>query len=963
MRLKISLPGLMVAILFGSLVVTPSYAAEQSDVDFAREIQPIFAKHCYKCHGPNEAEAGLRLSSREASLAELDSGDRAIVPGDAKASMMLARLRAADESERMPPAEKPLAATEIVLIERWIDQGARWAEHWSHRKPGRPPVPDVDNQSWVRNPIDAFLLSRLESAGLTPAQPADKVALLRRAYYDLIGLPPTPAEVDAFLADDSPRAFEKVVDRLLESPQYGEKWARHWLDLVRYAETNGYERDGRKELIWKYRDYVIRAFNEDKPFDRFILEQLAGDELPAADADSITATGFYRLGLWDDEPADPELARYDYLDDILRTTGETFLATTIGCARCHDHKIDPILQKDYYSMLSFLSDITPHGKDAANHVPIPSPEERADYERQMVAKQRREAMLQGQIGAIEKEFLDQLKQKHPDLKKRLAKPRAANEQVVLADSIETGQEWQFILRRPADNWFEIAFDDSRWKKGRGGFGTRGTPGSVVRTVWKSPEIWLRKDFRLGEIPARLMLNIHHDEDADIYLNGKRITALQSHTVRYEQVDITAEAADVLQTGRNTLAIHCRQTKGGQYIDAGLIADQSETSVAALSKKYGEEILGAPQLANWQQLQRELLASQSQRFELKSEFAMAVAERGRAKTWLLARGNPTMKGDEVGPAFLQVLNPPAAVVPEEYESSQTSGKRRVMAEWIASADNPLTARVIVNRLWQHHFGRGLVRSTSDFGFQGTPPTHPQLLDWLAAEMVARGWRLKTMHKVMMMSSAYQMSSAGNSAALAQDPENDLFWRFNMRRLTAEELRDSILAVGGTLNPKMFGPSTFPPLPREVLETASRPDAAWGNSPPAEAARRSIYVHVKRSLRPPMLAAFDAPDTDTGCAARVSTTVPTQALGMLNSQFMSRQAALMAARLERDYPKDLRSQIAGAIRLTTGRRPAQDEIDADIVFIKQLQTAEKLSPQAALQNYCLLILNTNEFVYLD
>ena len=812
----------------------------------------------------------------------------------------------------------------------------------------------------MKNPIDAFVLSRLQAGGFEPAVPADKVALVRRAYYDLIGLAPTPQQVDEFLVDRSPRAFEKVVDRLLESSQYGEKWARHWLDLVRYAETNGYERDSRKDLIWKYRDYVIRAFNEDKPFDRFVLEQLAGDELPDKDADSITATGFYRLGIWDDEPADRERARYDYLDDILRTTSETFLGMTIGCARCHDHKIDPITQRDYYSLLAFFSDISPHGKGKTNHISVARVSEQSAYDKQVTAKQKRESDLQSHIKALEDKFFAAIAEQDPDLK--IQSPKRTENAKVLRDSIKNPQTWSYSLVQPAGNWFEIAFDETGWKQGPGGFGTKGTPGSVVRTTWQTPNIWLRKSFRLAQIPAKLSLNIHHDEDATVYLNGKLIASFKGHLNNYRTIDVTGQASDVLQTGRNTLAVHCRQTGGGQYIDLGVIADFSSVPLAVLAKRYGDEILTKRELADWEKFRNELAVSQSQEINQPAEFAMAVAESGRKKTWVLGRGNPSMKGEEIGPAFPQCLNPPPANVPVKVVGP-TSGKRRVLAEWITSTENPTTARVMANRIWQHHFGRGLARTTSDFGFQGRPPTHPYLLDWLASEFVASGWRMKSLHKLIMMSSTYQMSSGNHEATRAKDPTNELFWRFNMRRLGAEEIRDSVLLVSGTLNLKMFGPSIYPPLPKEVLATASRPGAAWGNSSETEAARRSVYVHVKRSLRPPMMSNFDVPDTDTPCAVRMTTTVPTQALGMLNSVFMNEQSAKLLARLEREVPDDIAGQVARAIRLTAGRRPVDDEIQADLRYIEQLQKEEQLSLQAAMQHYCLMILNTNEFVYLD
>lgn len=772
-------------------------------VDFAHEVQPIFARRCYKCHGPGEAEGGLRLDQRDAAIAELESGEFAIVPGKADASALLGRVTETDESLRMPPEGKPLSEKEVAAIRRWIDQGAKWGQHWAFSKPVRPAEPKPKNAEWVRSPIDAFVLARLEAAGLSPAPPAERLALLRRAYYDLIGLPPTPEEVDAFLADDSPGAFEKVVDRLLDSPHYGEKWARHWLDLVRYAETNGYERDNPKENVWKYRDYVIGAFNEDKPYDRFVVEQLAGDEIEQPTAESITATGIYRLGVWDDEPVDREQAFFDGLDDIMVTTGEAFLGMTIGCARCHDHKLDPVPQTDYYRMLAVFRNLE-HGN------------------------------TQRDIGN------DEDRRKHAELAKKY------------------GEELQQLRDKIAA--FENRIYDS----------------------FSNPE---KEDAKDARVRQRMIAR-------------RRASVLSKDELR----EYLALRDEVRRTAR--------------------------TKSAPIDR------------------------------------ALAAVERGdRAPdTFVLLRGNAHAQGDKVEPGVPQVIAAGKLEIPD-VGANGTSRRRLALAKWIASPENPVTARVMVNRLWQYHFGRGIVRSSSDFGFQGTPPTHPDLLDWLAAEFIARGWSMKSMHKLMMLSSTYQMSSAANEKALAKDPLNDLFWRFDMRRLTAEEIRDSILTATGELNPKMFGPSVYPPLPAEVLATASNPGAGWGQSSPEEAARRSIYVHLKRSLRHPLLSSFDAPDTDTGCAVRVTTTVPTQALGMLNSKFMSEQAELLARRLEEERPEGLKAQVAHAIRLTTGRTADAKEIDGDAAFVEAQAAEENISPQQALRHYCLMMLNTNEFVYLD
>lgn len=955
--MKFKLVGIVAGTVMFLALFPETGLLAQDKISFSNDIQPILAKNCYQCHGAAEQEADLRLDQEESAK------DSAIVPGKPNESELLERILSDDEDLRMPPEGKPLPKEAIDKIRKWIEQGAEFTGHWAYQPIQNPAPPKVKDSAWVTNEIDQFILSKLEKHNLKPATPASKIALIRRAYYDLIGLPPTPEQVDQFVKNSSPNAYEKVVDELLQSPHYGEKWGRHWLDLVRYAETNGYERDSKKEMIWKYRDYVIRAFNEDKPYDRFIWEQIAGDELSDKTADSVIATGMMRLGIWDDEPADRELAKYDYLDDIVRTTGESFLGLTVGCARCHDHKIDPISQKDYYSMVAFFANLTPHGAGKANLVPVASPGDKAEFEKLKQAKQEKESQLIEQIEEIEKRFLKALAEKHPEIKVANAKTGKAKSGTILADARTSTQTWEYTLEKPEDHWFQIAFDDSKWKKGPGGFGTKGTPGSVVRTVWDQKDIWMRIDFRLTEIPDRLYLNIHHDEDAEVYLNGKQIASFQKYITEYKNVDVTAAAGDVLQTGKNTLAVHCRQTGGGQYIDVGLSGQFGDESIAGLAKKYGAKLLGEQTFQKWNSLQKELIQSQATKLQSKSELAMAVAERGSSKTWILGRGSPQNKGDEVSIAFPEVLNPPDVAEPARQPDSQTSGRRLELAKWMTSKSNPMTARVAVNRIWQFHFGRGLVRTSSDFGFQGSPPTHPDLLDWLATRFVQSGWKIKSLHKLIMMSSTYRMASDPNSKAYAVDPINDMFWRFDMRRLSAEEVRDSILAVSGNLNLKLYGPEVYPPLPAEVLATASRPGAAWGRSSKEDENRRTIYVHVKRSLRPPMLANFDVPDADTPCAVRMTTTVPTQALGMLNSKFMNEQAKILAERLKAKYPEDLDQQIRMAIRLTTGREPQAEEIQKDKDFIQTMITKEKLQPEVAMQNYALLILNTNEFFYLD
>ena len=955
---------------------------------FKQEVKPILEKNCFRCHGGEAKLKGhFRITSREGLLKGGDQGPAINLKDPAK-SLLLAMISYKDEDHEMPPKKK-LEQAQTDTLTKWVQMGIPFPsqdeiqgdsghkellvtdsdrKHWAFQAVKKPTIPKVKDSSWGKNGIDDFVLARLEKQGLKPNPKASKASLIRRAYYDLIGLPPSPEQVQAFVADKEPNAFEKIVDELLRRPQYGEKWGRHWLDLVRYAETNGYERDSEKPEAWRYRDYIIQAFNEDKPYNRFIMEQLAGDELPDRTADAVIATGFHRLGTWDDEPADRDLAKYDYLDDILRTTTETFLGLTVGCARCHDHKIDPIPTRDYYGILAFLHDISPHGKGGTNLVNIPAAENPAIFKKKVEEKQKRENEYRQIISDTETRFQAKLQEKHPDIGlKAVPSPDAqqrGKDLFLLPDSRQSGQIWEYTMQDPGDNWFEIGFDDGKWKKGPGGFGTNGTPNAVVRTNWNTKDIWLRRDFRLTQIPENLTLHIYHDEDAEIYLNGNLIHRAKGHTNAYIKINAMQKAEFSLQTGKNTIAIHCRQTGGGQYIDIGLSTDTSGgPDLEQLFKKYAKNLLPANDLKNYKRSKRDLESSLAQKLENKSIKAMAVAERGRAPVHVLARGNPRLKGDVTPPGFLTVLGKTEVKIPSEYAINNSSGKRRYLAEWIANKDNPMTTRVIANRLWQFHFGRGIVRSTSDFGTQGDRPTHPQLLDWLASTLTEKGWSLKSMHKLILMSSTWQMSSTPNDVALKKDPLNNFFWRFDMRRLSAEEIRDSILNLTGELNLKMGGPSITPPLPKEVLATASRPGGAWRGLADAEnSARRSVYVKVKRSLKMPILLSHDMADTDGPCAVRFTTTVPTQALTMLNSELISKAASTFAKRL-RENNDNNEDRVREAFRVAFCRVPEPSEIKAGIEMINEMKTKSKLTEDQALERFALLTLNLNEFVYLD
>ena len=801
---------------------------------FKDEVRPILKARCFKCHGDGKLRGGLRLNSRAGLLKGGETGP-AVSIKKPETSLLLEAINYGDYE--MPPDGK-LPQEQIDVLTRWVKMGAPWTpgeettmepaaarrspqvnaqtkNFWSFRPVVRPQPPSVKNAAWVTNPIDAFVLARLEAAGLSPPPAAGKAALLRRAYYDLIGLPPSPAETEAFLADASPKAFENVVDRLLKSPHYGEKWARHWLDLVRYAETNSYERDGLKPNAWRYRDYVIRAFNNDMPYDRFIREQLAGDEIDGATRESLIATGYYRLGIWDDEPVDPQQALYDDLDDILTVTSQVFLGLTINCCRCHDHKLDPIPQQDYYRMLAFFGGVTRFGVRSQESIrkaslrPIASEEEKRRQAKEIAGHQ--------------------------------AKVRENDQRLAAIEALVRG------------NFLPVEKQDFKHERNRVG---------IVK---------------------------------------KRVPAILSEEQFQEYRHCTQE--------RNRL------------------------------RRFRPTAL---------------------------DMALCVTEIGAKsrEMHVLVRGNPHAKGEKVEPGFPSVLGASAPVIEPRPSTAHSCGRRLALALWIASPDNQLTARVMVNRIWQHHFGRGIVRSPNNFGMKGRAPTHPELLDWLASEFVAHGWSMKEMHKRIMLSSAYRMSSQGNTQAAAIDPENDRFWRFDMRRLTAEEIRDSILAVNGSINLKtMFGPSIYPVIPQAVLAGQSRPGAGWGKSSPEDRARRSIYIHQKRSLVTPILAAFDAAETDASCPVRFSTTQPTQALGMLNGDFLNEQAKVFAAFLRREAGDKPASQVRLALARALQRPPREEEVARGVNLIESFQTDERVAIDDALTYFCLVALNLNEFVYLD
>ena len=777
---------------------------------FEQHVRPLLASKCIKCHGPGKQEGGLRLDSLQAMLDGGDSGP-ALVPGETAASLIVEAVRY--ESFEMPPAGQ-LPEDQIAPLVNWIAAGAPWPEHgeavretsgaltdadrqwWAFQPLTRPDVPQVPGDHWSRTEIDHFVYRRLADEGMTPAPQASREDLVRRLYYDLIGLPPTPAEIEAFVLDESPAAWERLIDQLLRDDRYGEHWGRYWLDLVRYAESDGWNQDAYRPHIWRYRDYVVRSFNEDKPYPQFVREQLAGDEIPDADPQALAATGYLRLGIYEYNQRDARSLWNDSLNEITDVTGDVFIGMGMACARCHDHKFDPILQRDYFKLRAFFEPLI-----WRDDVPMANAQQRAEYEVKHAAWKKASADVHAQIDAL-------LKPYHDRKWKSTVDKFPLDIQACFHKPIEQRTSWEHQMAYLIERQFE--------EEG----------GGPLKSMTKEDQA------KHEELKAQLAEFDH--------LKPEPLPALMT-------------AADF----------------------PGLISPT--------------RIPDAPE------------------------------------------------SEPVLPGFLSVLEGALpADVPQPQARPNTSGRRTALAQWIGQPDNPLTTRVIVNRVWQQHFGQGIVPTTSDFGSLGLPPTHPELLDWLTTTFVDDGWSLKKLHKRILMSAVWQQSSLHPQAAQYQqkDPAEELLWRFRINRLTAEQIRDAALAASGELQLKTGGPSVDGDVPR-----------------------RSLYVKFQRNNPDTFLQLFDVANGLVSIAQRNSTTTPVQSLMMLNGDWMLQRAEKMAERLKQSSagtPDDIVSQ---AFRWAWGRAPQSDEMQRAKQFVGQPIRDDRLV------DFCHVLMNSNEFLYLD
>ncbi len=790
--------------LFASVVPGVVFAQSTS---VETSAQNILSSKCATCHGQARMS---ELDVRELSTL-LKGGTRgpAIVPGKAADSLLYQAVKREGDL-KMPPGNTPLPAADVETLRQWIDAGAQWkagsatpaqqSSWWSFKKPVRPPVPAVKDTAWVRNPIDAFILAKLEKEGLRPSPAADRRTLIRRASFDLLGLPPDPKEVDDFVNDKSPDAYEKLVDRYLNSPRYGERWGRYWLDLVRYADTSGFETDHFFPTAWRYRDYVIDSFNKDKPYTTFVQEQIAADEiwpdnlelegtlhLPASKQENVNrriGTSLYTVGSFPIEfTYYGDQYRAEWQSDAVDVTGAAFLGLTVGCARCHDHKFDPIRQRDYYSLAAFFA-----GSEE-REIPLVSQFDILTYTRSMP--------LISQVEAL----------------KKLARQRGPRRGAA-ADGDDQNGDAAASTPAPA---------------------SRATPETVA------------------------------DRAATMQKIGELFVRLPDH-----------------------------------FPTANVLAHQEKIP----------------------------------------------------DTHILVRGDFKNVGAKVEPAFPPVLNP-GPPLNEPKDILFVPQRRKALALWLTSPDQPLLGRVMVNRIWQGHFGEGIMRTPNDFGRQGDLPTHPELLDWLAVEFADRGWSIKQMHRMIMLSNTYRASSVGDPASIEKDPQNYLLSRMNRQRLDGDEIRDSVLAVAGTLNLKMGGMGIIPPLSKEELQAARMPNLWPPNPDPSEYTRRTVYLQMKRSLTLPMLQTFDAPDTATSCPRRDVSTVAPQALTLMNGDFTLDQADKFAARLRKESGDNAQALVENAWHRAFGRLPSTEEQKLAVDYLQR----------NSLPRLCLLMFNMSEFVYVD
>ena len=1000
----------------------PVRAADFDTANFDTTVAALLAQRCLGCHNPSDKKGGLDLSGSKSATAGGEGG-AAFVAGKPDESLLWERI-AADE---MPP-RKPLSADEKRLIREWITGGASWGtdpidffrytsdvragyDWWSLQPVRRAAPPPVKNESWPAGDLDRFVLAKLELAGLQPAPPADKRTLIRRLSFDLLGLPPEPEEVDRFVAGEDPRAYSELVEAYLDSPHYGERWGRHWLDVVRFGESQGFERDKLRPVSWPYRDWVIDAFNSDLPYDEFVRRQLAGDVLHPDDPRAVIATGFVVAAPWDEvgqtqqSAAMRAVVRQDELEDVIGVTCQTFLGLTVNCARCHDHKFDPILQTEYYRLAAAFAGVRHGERDSL------TPEGQRQLAGDVSKLQQRIAELEARLAAIDQPLRERiLAERRRQPAPPVAKPEPfarwefdADLQDAVGDlhgsqhgaaRVESGRlildgHDSFVVTGPLakpleektlEVWLTLPTLE---QQGGGAISVESSSGAVFDAIvygerdigqWMAGSNGYARTQSFDGPPESAPL-IEPVQMVVVYSGDRRVTAYRNGS-QYGK-PYQAAALALFEPGKSHVLFGLRHSPpgGNRFLAAAI--DRAALYNRALS---ADEVAALAGVANDRVIEDQLLAALSPAarparrkltFELsqfQSELRMlsggktyAVVPGAPEPTFELERGNPGQKRDQVAAGGVRSLAALSADFGLALDAPD-SARRLKLAEWITDPRNPLTPRVVANRLWHYHFGAGLVETPNDFGFNGGRPSHPELLDYLAAELIspspgkghgngAQGgaWSLKHLHRLIVNSATYRQSSRANRAAMKVDAQNRLLWRRNPQRLEAEAVRDAILKIAGELNPAMGGPGfqdfrtfTFNSQFYEMLDPVG-----------AEFQRRTVYRTWVRSGRNEFLDVFDCPDPSTTSPRRAVTTTPLQALALLNNSFTLRMADRLAERARQEAGDAVANQLRAVYDLTYGRAPTADELSRGEAFVAQ----HGLAP------FCRVVFNSNEFLYID
>ncbi len=941
-----------------SPVAIARYNPQSTAANFERDIRPLLHARCSECHGATKQMAGLRFDQKASAM-------KVITAGKSDASELIRRVTSNDKAEMMPPKGERLAPREIALLKAWIDAGAVWPEietatskradqtWWSLQpiKNVEPPTTKGIVAAWAKSPIDRFVFAQLAEHNLSPSAPADRRALMRRVSYDVTGLPPAPEEVEAFVNDKAPNAYEKLVDRLLASPHYGERWGRHWLDVARFGESKGFEQNHVINNLWPYRDYVIRSFNVDKPFNRFIVEQLAGDVIGRGDPAVEIGTAFLVCGPYDSvgnqDEVQQKIIRANTLDDLIATTSNAFLGLTVNCARCHHHKFDPIPTEDYYRMRAAFEGVT-HGERAL----VTEAEKQSHAEKVKPLETRRDlltkekAALNQTIAARAKERAAQIASYPlPKITRHFNEHRFAP---------VAARYLKFKMLAHSDNpksavnarvdEFEV------WTKERNvALASQG--GKVAGATTRKAEdfesasaygVALVNDGKFGErwfvaAPAELTVEFAQTETIERIVFSHDRTAAPDTNVSGIGPFVTEYQVLVSRDGNEWQAVADSLARP-PFNETHLI-ERFARDVTNAQEKQKLSLLDA-ELA---QLNRELKAIAPLPLAWAGKF-----EQPKETTYVHKGGDPMRRGADVTPASLAVLS--SALKPFALPVDAPEGERRLaLANWIASDENPLTARVIANRIWHYHFGTGLVDTPSDFGYLGGKPSHPELLDWLARRLQTHGWQLKPLHREILLSQTYQQSAAQRDEAARLDGNTRLLWRFPPRRLQAEEIRDTLLRVTGKLNLQMGGAgfrlyrylednvATFVPLDQHGAETF----------------RRAVYHQNARSSLIDGLTDFDLPDNAGAAPNRITTTSPLQALTLLNHSFTLAMADALAERVKKEMPNDEAAQVRRALALTFQRRATQAEEAAALQLIKQY----------GWRAFGRALLNANELLYVN